>query len=72
MYITEQDKKRAKQCLECPACKKARANQKGFIYWFVKSIEGWLCPNCKAYERVYGIKAHQRIDAKFQDTKMPS
>ena len=33
--------------------------QKGFAYWFVKKIEGGICPFCKAYEKVYGKKAHE-------------
>ena len=60
--ITEKDRKRANFCLnECPGCKKARKDQKGFAFWFVKTIEGGLCPNCIAYEKVYGRKAHEPI-----------
>jgi hypothetical protein len=55
---TEKDRQMAKKCLECPACKHARKKQKGFLFWFVKTIEGDLCPYCKAYEKVYGRKAH--------------
>ena len=59
--ITEKDKQLAEQCLECPVCKRARKNQKGFAFWFVKTIEGGICPACKAYEKVYGKKAHEPI-----------
>jgi uncharacterized protein CbrC (UPF0167 family) len=59
--ITVKDKRMAQRCVECPVCRKARAKQAGFAYWFVKTIEGGLCPYCKAYERVYGKKAHERI-----------
>ena len=59
--ITEKDRARAQKCLTCPVCKRARKNQKGVAFWFVKSIEGSICPNCKAYERVYGRKAHEPI-----------
>ena len=59
--ITEKDRKRAAGCLDCPVCKRARAKQKGFCYWFVKKIEGRVCPNCRAYEKVYGRKAHEPI-----------
>jgi len=45
----------AQKCVECTVCDKARVNQKGFNYWFVKSIEGRLCSYCKAY----GKKAHE-------------
>lgn len=57
--ITEQDRKLAQQCLTCPMCKRARRNQRGFIFWFVKVLEGGVCPACKAYEKVYGKKAHE-------------
>ncbi|MCE5249070.1 hypothetical protein LLG96_02495 [bacterium] len=61
--ITEKDRARAKRCLECPACSKAREQQKGFIFWFVKSIESRFCPYCRAYERVYSRKAHEPVPA---------
>jgi hypothetical protein len=51
----------AQKCLTCPVCKTARKKQSGIAFWFVKSIEGSLCPNCKAYERVYGKKAHEPL-----------
>ncbi len=57
--ITEKDKKLAQGCLECPVCNSARKNQRGFAFWFVKFIERGLCPQCKAYEKVYGRKAHE-------------
>ena len=57
--ITEKDRELAKQCLECPVCKNARINQRGFAFWFVKFIERGICPACKAYEKVYGRKAHE-------------
>lgn len=57
--ITEKDRQMALKCVECPACTKARKKQKGLIFWFVKSIEGDICPYCKAYEKVYGKKAHE-------------
>jgi len=57
--ITEKDRQMANKCLQCPACKQARKKQKGFVFWFVKSIEEDVCPFCKAYEKVYGKKAHE-------------
>ncbi len=57
--ITEKDRKQAQGCLDCPMCKRAREKQKGFCFWFVKFLEGGLCPQCKAYEKVYGRKAHE-------------
>jgi hypothetical protein len=59
--ITEKDRKRAEGCLQCPVCNHARKKQRGIIFWFVKRVEGSLCPNCKAYEKVYGRKAHEPI-----------
>ncbi|MBN1789337.1 MAG: hypothetical protein JW830_02495 [Bacteroidales bacterium] len=60
--ITEKDREMAQKCVECPVCKKARKNQRGFFYWFVKRIEGGVCPYCQAYEKVYGKKAHERLN----------
>ncbi len=59
--ITENDRQMAKKCLECPFCSKARKNQKGLAFWFVKTIESGLCPYCMAYEKVYGKKAHEPL-----------
>ncbi|MCK5014916.1 MAG: hypothetical protein KAS66_13980 [Candidatus Omnitrophica bacterium] len=59
--LTEKDKKLAQKCVECPLCKKARKEQKGFTFWLVRKIEGSACPYCKAYEKVYGRKAHETI-----------
>ena len=57
--ITEKDRAKAKQCLECPLCNRAREKQKGLVFWFVKKLESGLCPACKAYEKVYKRKAHE-------------
>jgi hypothetical protein len=59
--ITEKDRKKAQGCLDCPVCNRARKKQKGLAYMFVKFLERGLCPNCKAYEKVYGRKAHEPI-----------
>ena len=59
--ISEKDKIMAQKCIECSLCKKARKEQRGFAFWLVKKIEGLLCPYCKAYEKVYGRKAHETI-----------
>lgn len=66
--ITEKDRKLALQCMSCPMCKKARIKQRGLIFWFVKKLESGLCPACKAYEKVYGRKAHEPLP-KYSDTK---
>ena len=59
--ITDEDRKKAKMCLKCPICGRARRKQKGLAYWFVKKIESGICPAGKAYEKVYGRKAHEPI-----------
>ncbi|MCP4137103.1 MAG: hypothetical protein GY754_39405 [bacterium] len=59
--ITDKDRKKAQQCVTCPVCSKAREKQKGMAFWFVKTIEGGICPYCKAYEKVYGKKAHEAL-----------
>jgi hypothetical protein len=59
--ITDTDRKMANLCIKCPICSHARKKQQGAAFWFVQTIEGDLCPFCKAYERVYGKKAHQPL-----------
>jgi len=59
--ISDRDRKLAEGCLKCPACKHARKKQRGFLFWFVNTVEGKLCPQCRAYEKVYGHKAHEKI-----------
>ena len=61
--VTDKDRDMAKKCLECPVCSRARKKQRGFAFWFVKNVEGSLCPNCQAYEKVYGRKAHEPLKA---------
>jgi len=57
--ITEQDRQRAQQCVQCTMCRRARKNQRGLAFIFVKWLERGACPACKAYEKVYGRKAHE-------------
>jgi hypothetical protein len=52
------DKTLANVCLRCPACRHARKRQRGFLFQLVRRVESRLCPFCRAYERVYGRKAH--------------
>ncbi len=53
------DRIMADLCRACPVCRHARNRQKGLAYSFVKTVENNLCPLCRAYERVYGRKAHE-------------
>jgi hypothetical protein len=48
-------------CLNCPVCRHARRSQRGVAFQVVRKIEGRVCPFCRAYERVFGRKAHARI-----------
>lgn len=59
--ITDKERQMAKTCLNCPVCSRARDKQKGLAYWFVKNIEGGICPACQSYDKVYGRKAHEPI-----------
>jgi hypothetical protein len=59
--ITDRDREMAKQCLTCPVCAYARRRQGGLVFWFVTRIETRWCPYCRAYEKVYGRKAHEPI-----------
>ena len=59
--ITDKDLKLAQMCRNCKVCSRARRKQRDFLFWFVKNIEGDVCPACQAYERVYGRKAHQPL-----------
>jgi hypothetical protein len=61
--ITERDRRWAQRCIDCVLCKRARVRQRGFSYWFVKCIDSRICPFCKAYEKVYGRKAHESSPA---------
>jgi uncharacterized protein CbrC (UPF0167 family) len=62
MAITDRDRAMAQKCMECIVCRKARKDQAGLAFWMVKKVEGRLCPFCKAYERVYGRKAHEPLE----------
>jgi len=52
------DKVLAKVCVNCPVCRRARRRQRGAAFWLVKQVEAKVCPFCRAYERVFGRKAH--------------
>jgi uncharacterized protein CbrC (UPF0167 family) len=58
------DKALAGVCVNCLVCRRARKQQRGTAFWLVKKIESNLCPFCRAYERVYGRKAHEATDQK--------
>ena len=67
--VNEQhDRELAAKCMACPVCRRARAKQRGLCFWFVKKLEGNICPACRAYERVYGRKAHEPVPTDAQET----
>ncbi len=49
----------ARLCVLCPVCRHARRAQAGVAYTIVRNLEGYICPFCRAYGRVYGKKAHE-------------
>jgi hypothetical protein len=67
--ITERDRAMAQKCVQCLVCSHARKTQKGLAFWFVQRIEGGVCPYCKAYERVYGRKAHEPVMGQWHDCR---
>lgn len=68
--VTDRDRAMARRCVECPVCSHARRRQRGLAYWFVRRIEGSVCPYCRAYERVYGRKAHEPVPDETDSTSL--
>ena len=62
------DKALARVCANCLVCRNARRRQRGPAFWLVKQVEAKLCPFCRAYERVYGRKAHSHKSSSAQPT----
>jgi hypothetical protein len=60
--ITSLDRALARVCESCPVCRTARRNQQGLANRFVKGVEVGICPFCRAYERVHGRKAHEKVE----------
>ncbi len=61
--ITDGDRRMAQVCVNCVVCRKARKDQRGPVFWLVKNVDEKICPFCHAYEKVYGKKPHERVDA---------
>jgi hypothetical protein len=57
--VTRIDHLLAGICGSCPVCCHARKKQHGIAFQLVSSMEGRVCPFCKAYEKVHGRKAHE-------------
>jgi hypothetical protein len=65
--ISPFDRSLAGICELCPICRHARRSGQGIAFAIVKNVETSLCPFCKAYERVHGMKAHQKRDEPHPD-----
>jgi len=55
-------KEKARKCLECPLCRRAREKQKGIAYLLVKYIDRKICPYGRALEKFTGQPAYEPID----------
>ncbi len=62
--IKRLDRALAGLCRFCPACRHAREKRDGVVFRLVKSLESGICPFCRAYEKVYGRKAHVPVPLK--------
>lgn len=59
--ISGLDRALARLCVICPACRYARKKGLGIVFRLVKQIESGVCPFCRAYGKVHGRKAHERV-----------
>ena len=57
----EFDRALARVCEWCPVCRSARKTPEGLAWQFVKGVEEGICPFCRAYARVHGRKAHEKL-----------
>jgi hypothetical protein len=53
------DRALAQVCVNCPLCRRARRRQSGAAYRLVRTVEGKICPFCRAYERIYRRQPHE-------------
>jgi len=61
MEHTKMTKSMAKFCKEkCPVCVNGRKKGEGFLYNMIK-LEENMCPACRAYKKVYGVYAHEKV-----------
>ncbi len=61
MSASRLDRVLANVCVCCPVCRRARRKQGGAAYWWVNKVEGSVCPFCRAYEKVFSRKSHERV-----------
>jgi hypothetical protein len=70
--LSKLDRAMAYVCRNCPVCRRARRQQAGAAFWLVNRVEQRFCPFCRAYERVYGRKAHEAACMKQEGQNMES
>jgi hypothetical protein len=59
--VSSVDRWLARVCVNCLLCRTARRRQGGWAFKLVSRLERRFCPFCRAYERVYGRKAHEPL-----------
>ena len=59
--VSEEDKRMAQKCVECPLCNYARRKQRGIVFRLLLSLENSLCPYGAAYSKVYSRKPHEPL-----------
>ncbi len=71
VVVTEEDRAKARKCLSCPVCSRARRKQRGLCYWFVKHLERGMCPACSALEKVMGTKVYEPLPDDWEERINP-
>ena len=59
--VSEEDKRMAQKCVECPLCNYARRKQRGIVFRILLGLENRLCPYGAAYAKVYNRKPHEPL-----------
>lgn len=59
--FSDEDKRMAQKCIECPLCNYARRKQKGLVFKALLYIEAKRCPYGAAYAKVYKRKPHEPL-----------
>jgi hypothetical protein len=64
--FSETTLKLAKFCKDgCIVCTKGREKGSGFLCNLIR-VERYICPMCRAYEKVYGVPAHIKPGSKVR------
>ena len=59
--VSQEDKRMAQKCVECPLCNYARRKQRGLVFRILLGLENSLCPYGVAYAKVYNRKPHEPL-----------